>query len=96
MELNQFIWNNYKESKEGQEVIKLFKEGYLDDILSKFVKDSTNKDIEQYLFIIDDIVNSSPLPENIKYKDFYPYILENGLKILDESEKEYDIFKPEE
>jgi len=96
MELNQFIWNNYKESKEGQEVIKLFKEGYLDDILSKFVKDSTNKDIEQYLFIIDDIVNSSPLPENIKYKDFYPYILDNGLKILDESKEEYDIFKPED
>ena len=96
MELNQFIWNNYKESKEGQEVIKLFAEGYLDDILSKFLKDSTNKDLEQYLFIIDDIVNSSPLPENIKHKDIYPYILDNGLKILDESEKEYDIFKPEE
>lgn len=96
MELNQFIWNNYKESKEGQEVIKLFEEGYLDDILLKFVKDSSNKDLEQYLFIIDDIVNSSPLPENIKYKDFYSYILDNGLKILDESEKEYDIFKPEE
>ena len=90
MELNQFIWNNYKESKEGQEVIKLFEEGYLEDIISKFVKDGSNKDLEQYLFIIDDIVNSSPLPENIKYKDFYPYILENGLKILDESEKEYD------
>ena len=52
MELNQFIWNNYKESKEGQEVIKLFEEGYLDDILLKFVEEK-NKDLECCIDIID-------------------------------------------
>ena len=45
MELNQFIWNNYKESKEGKEAIKLFEEGYLDEILSKFAVDK-NKDLD--------------------------------------------------
>ena len=39
-----------KRAKKGKKLLNFFKEGYLDDILSKFVKDSTNKDIEQYLF----------------------------------------------
>ena len=74
MELNQFIWNNYKESKEGQEVIKLFEEGYLDDILSKFAVDK-NKNLDYYLNILISIIDYAEIPEGIQLKDLYLHIL---------------------
>ena len=96
MELNQFIWNNYKESKEGQEVIKLFEEGYLDDILSKFAVDK-NKDLDYYLNILIDIIDYAEIPNEIELKDLYLYILEEGLKGFDEEKEEkFDIFYPKE
>ncbi len=96
MELNQFIWNNYKESKEGQEVIKLFEEGYLDDILSKFAVDK-NKDLDYYLNILIDIIDYAEIPNEIELKDLYLYILEEGLKGFDdEKEEKFDIFYPKE
>ncbi|VDG83013.1 Uncharacterised protein [Capnocytophaga ochracea] len=96
MELNQFIWNNYKESKEGQEVIKLFKEGYLDDILSKFAVDK-NKDLDYYLNVLIDIIDYAEIPNEIELKDLYLYILEEGLKGFDdEKEEKFDIFYPKE
>ena len=96
MELNQFIWNNYKESKEGQEVIKLFEEGYLEDILSKFAVDK-NKDLDYYLNILIDIIDYAEIPNEIELKDLYLYILEEGLKGFDdEKEEKFDIFYPKE
>ena len=96
MELNQFIWNNYKESKEGQEVIKLFEEGYLDDILLKFAVDK-NKDLDYYLNILIDIIDYVEIPNEIELKDLYLYILEEGLKGFDdEKEEKFDIFYPKE
>ena len=96
MELNQFIWNNYKESKEGQEVIKLFEEGYLDDILSKFAVDK-NKDLDYYLNILIDIIDYAEIPNEIELKDLYLYILEKGLKGFDdEKEEKFNIFYPKE
>ena len=96
MELNQFIWNNYKESKEGQEVIKLFEEGYLDDILLKFAVDK-NKDLDYYLNILIDIIDYAEIPNEIEPKDLYLYILEEGLKGFDgEKEEKFDIFYPKE
>jgi hypothetical protein len=96
MELNQFIWNNYKESKEGQEVIKLFEEGYLDDILSKFAVDK-NKDLDYYLNILIDIIDYAEIPNEIQLKDLYLYVLDEGLKGFDdEKEEKFDIFYPEE
>lgn len=95
MELNQFIWNNYKESKEGQEVIKLFEEGFLDDILLKFVEEK-NKDLECCIDIIDTFVSFSVFPPNVKIKDLYLYFLDNGLEGFDEEEEEaFLIFPPE-
>lgn len=92
MELNQFIWNNYKESKEGQEVIKLFEEGYLEDIISKFAVDK-NKDLDYYLNILIDIIDYAEIPNEIELKDLYLYILEEGLKGFDEEKEEkFDIF----
>lgn len=96
MVLNQFIWNNYKESKDGQEVIKLFEEGFLEDILSKFVIEK-NKSLDYYMNIIVDIVNFSDIPEEVKLEDLYQYILDKGLKGFDEEKEEsFDIFYPEE
>ena len=96
MELNQFIWNNYKESKEGKEVIKLFEEGYLDQILSKFVIEK-NKNFDYYINILIDIVDFSQIPDEVELKDLYLYILSEGLKGLDEEkEEEFEIFYPEE
>ena len=96
MELNQFIWNNYKESKEGKEAIKLFEEGYLDEILSKFAVDK-NKDLDYYLNILIDIIDYAVIPNEIELKDLYLHILDKGLKGLDnETEEKFDIFSPEE
>ena len=95
MELNQFIWNNYKESKEGQEGIKLFEEGDLKEILSKFAIDK-NKSLDYYLSILIDIIYSE-FPEEIELKNLYQYILNKGLKGIDEeNEEKFDIFYPEE
>ena len=76
MELNQFIWNTYKESKEGKEAIKLFEEGYLDEILSKFAVDK-NKDLDYYLNILVDIIDYAVIPNEIQLKDLYLHILDN-------------------
>ena len=96
MELNQFIWNNYKESKEGKEAIKLFEEGYLDEILSKFAVDK-NKDLDYYLNILVDIIDYAVIPNEIQLKDLYLHILDKGLKGLDnEKGEKFDIFHSEE
>jgi len=96
MELNQFIWNNYKESKEGKEAIKLFEEGYLDEILSKFAIDK-NKDLDYYLNILVDIIDYAVIPNEIQLKDLYLHILDKGLKGLDnEKGEKFDIFHSEE
>lgn len=96
MELNQFIWNNYKESEEGKEAIKLFEEGYLDEILSKFAVDK-NKDLDYYLNILVDIIDYAVIPNEIQLKDLYLHILDKGLKGLDnEKGEKFDIFHSEE
>ena len=96
MELNQFIWNNYKESKEGKEAIKLFEEGYLGEILSKFAVDK-NKDLDYYLNILVDIIDYAVIPNEIQLKDLYLHILDKGLKGLDnEKGEKFDIFHSEE
>ena len=96
MELNQFIWNNYKESKEGKEAIKLFEEGYLDEILSKFAVDK-NKDLDYYLNILIDIIDYAVIPNEIELKDLYLHILDKGLKGLNnETEEKFDVFSPED
>ncbi len=87
MELNQFIWNNYKESKDGQKVIKLFEEGYLEDILSKFAVDK-NKNLDYYLDILISIIDYAKNPDEIQLKDLYLHILDRGLKSFDDEKEE--------
>ncbi|MFJ1262066.1 restriction endonuclease subunit R [Capnocytophaga canis] len=96
MKLNQFIWNNYKESKEGKETIKFFEEGYLDKILRKYVEEK-NKDLDYCTNFIWQITELSIIPEDIELKDFYRHILDKGLKGFDEKgKKEYEIFYTED
>lgn len=96
MKLNQFIWNNYKESKEGKETIKFFEEGYLDEILTKYVE-KRNKNLDYCIDFMFQITELSVIPEEIRLEDLYQYFLDNGLKGYDgESKEEFEIFYTED
>jgi len=99
MELNKFIWNNYKESKDGQEVISFFEHKEFNEILSKFI-DEKNKDLEDYnniLKIFSYCEFELEEKENIieKAKDLFKYFLDNGLVLIDE-EGEFFYFEKED
>ncbi|MGA9213071.1 restriction endonuclease subunit R [Kaistella sp.] len=85
MKLNQFIWNNYKESKEGQEVIKLFEEGNFEEIMKRFI-DEKNKSLENYNQIINAFSNSKNKFENNETaENIFNYFITNGLVLEDEN-----------
>ncbi|HBR12196.1 MAG TPA: restriction endonuclease subunit R [Chryseobacterium sp.] len=99
MELNKFIWNNYKESKDGQDVIYFFEHKEFDEILSKFV-DEKNKDLEDYNNILNafsycefEFDEEKDLVE--KAKNLFKFFIENGL-ILEDEEGEFPFFEKEE
>lgn len=92
MQLNQFIWNNYKESKAGQEVIKLFEEGSFEKIISFAFDDKNNWDkkewyldnlnkLSQVTFDLDKNLDDNG---NIKY--FFQLIEQYGFPELENDE----------
>lgn len=96
MQLNPFIWKNYKESKEGQETIKFFETVYLDEILKKYVEEK-NKDLDFCLEVMYQILELSIIPDDVKTENLYTHIIENGLKGFDKEEnKEFDIYYKED
>ncbi|WDF45469.1 restriction endonuclease subunit R [Chryseobacterium sp. KACC 21268] len=99
MELNKFIWNNYKESKEGQELISFFKDGDFNEILSRFI-DKKNKDLEYYNHTLNvfsqcefEFDEKNGITENAK--NLFNYFIENGL-ILEDEEGEFSYFEKED
>ena len=99
MELNKFIWNNYKESKDGQDVIYFFEQKEFDEILSKFV-DEKNKDLQDYSNVLNafsycefEFDEDKDLVE--KAKHLFKFFIENGL-ILEDEEGEFSFFEKEE
>ncbi len=87
MKLNQFIWNNYKESKEGQDIIKLFEEGSFEDVIYKFI-DEKNKCLEDDLELASVLYEFHSVPKDLDLNLFYEYIIDNGLKGWDEDKNE--------
>ncbi|WP_144281592.1 restriction endonuclease subunit R [Chryseobacterium echinoideorum] len=99
MELNKFIWNNYKESKDGQEIINFFKYKEYYEILSKFI-DEKNKDLEDYnnilnIFLYCDLEFDESKNVGERGKKLFNYFIENGL-ILKDEKGEFSYFEKEE
>ena len=84
MMLNKFIWNNYKQTNEGQRSIKIFEEGTTRDILTNY---SSNLpfDLEITSDIIDELLLycSYPiLPEELDNEiEFWRNLYKNGFTI---------------
>lgn len=92
MQLNQFIWNNYKESKAGQEVIKLFEEGTFEDILQFVFTDKRNWNMtdlysEELSKLAKVTIDPNPVlsdDDNVKY--FFNLLEEFGFPELENEE----------
>ena len=61
MKLNKFIWNNYKETENGKQVIELFLKGETVEILKKYLG-SFQLDVEESANFIDDLRDFSIKP----------------------------------
>ncbi len=99
MELNKFIWNNYKESKDGQEVISFFEHNEFNEILSKFI-DRKNKSLEDYnntlnAFSYCEFEFDEDKDVVEKAKNLFKYFIDNGLT-LEYEEGEFLYFEKEE
>ena len=99
MELNKFIWNNYKESKDGEKVISFFEHNEFNEILSKFI-DKKNKDLEDYnntlnAFSYCEFEFDEEKDVVEKAKNLFKYFIDNGLTLEDE-EGEFLYFEKEE
>ncbi len=99
MELNKFIWNNYKESKDGQEVISFFEHKEFNEILSKYI-DKKNKDLEDYNNILNafsycEFEFDEDKDSVKKAKKIFNFFIENGL-ILEDEEGEFSFFEKED
>lgn len=82
MKINQFLWDNYKETKSGQEIINLFKDSSVESVqvLSKKYLPDYN-DANEILEIIDSSL-SFDLPDFMDFgqvENFYDKIIDNGI-----------------
>lgn len=89
MIFNKFIWSNYKESKNGQEAINLFKKGTFEQIAEKFL-DSRFVEINHEIYQYEEFTCIKDIPEKIDSVDaskvFFKFIIENGF-ILDQQKE---------
>lgn len=99
MRINQFLWNNYKETKSGQEIINSFKDGSIEavqELSRKYLPDYT--DANEVLEIIEDSL-SAELPDNLNLEQaekLYDRIVEEGIAdgddiLIDKQDYEYNL-----
>ena len=98
MKLNQFIWNNYKETARGKEAIQLFTDGSTTDIISRF-GGNLSIGTEETVDFIDDLCSyaSKPaLPDTLSSENaesFFREISLNGIT-LTHKDGEFEIIDP--
>lgn len=86
MKLNKFIWNNYKETKEGKETIELFKNGDIETLFSRFAINLPFSN-EDSICLIDDLYHytTSPRLKKTIYfaeaKKLLAFIYDNGITL---------------
>ena len=86
MKLNNFIWNNYKQTPQGKETIDLFTEGNSTKMLSKFAP-LFRLEIEIAASLIDDLLDfctSPKFPETLSMEhavELYKEIVQNGFTL---------------
>lgn len=84
MKLNKFLWDNYKETNEGQKVIQLFLKPDLEEIAKKYLKDKLEQDI--ITFAVKSIIK--PLVPKIgsikQAKLFFDKIINEGFNLKEE------------
>ena len=86
MKLNNFIWNNYKQTQQGKETIDLFTEGNSTKMLSKFAP-LFRLEIEIAASLIDDLLDfctSPKFPETLSMEhavELYKEIVQNGFTL---------------
>lgn len=91
MKLNKFIWNNYKETTNGKEVIQLFENGNTKDILNRF-SEISHFDIEEavdFIDILKDCLIEPILPDVLSFDEaekLFDEIIEKGFTLKYEDE----------
>lgn len=84
MKLNQFIWDNYKESTAGNEAISFFEKGSFVDVMARYI-DEKNKSLEFYGDIIHDFIDSEcQSMQNLSCRKVFDYFISKGLTGKDE------------
>lgn len=86
MRLNTFVWNNYKQTNDGQEAIQLFSSRKSESLITRF---ATNLPIEisAAISIVDDLTNfcSTPnLPATLNWETaekLFQDVTSNGIKL---------------
>ena len=101
MELNKFIWNNYKESKEGQKVIKLFEKKNFPSILDIVFKEKrNNKDYNYFknsiLELNEVIMDYENEVGNDAYEKMFMLLLEYGFPIVENGEILFEKYPDQE
>lgn len=100
MKLNKFLWNNYKETKQGKQTIELFTNGTTIELLSKYL-DTFQLDETDTADFIDDLIELSVSPiiptelDTEGAKLLFNEIIEKGFSLKYEDEEELENFKPE-
>ncbi|WP_288428875.1 hypothetical protein [uncultured Spirosoma sp.] len=108
MVLNAYIWKNYKDSKEGQRTIQVFKEGSAQDIISLFNANDDQAPAFILAFRSDEVIEDiadlhdfcvkPQLPQSLtpeKAQKLSKQIIEEGFTLRDDNGT-YEISKPDE
>ncbi|SHL55683.1 hypothetical protein SAMN05444360_102311 [Chryseobacterium carnipullorum] len=99
MKLNKFIWNNYIQTDEAKEIIRIFQDGEIDEISSRYIDniDFNNEEAANFINNLYELTSSPELKSIDNYQEAFLFledIYNNGVELtFEDGEKEIPLLE---